>query len=944
VTHARRSTAAPDLLRQASSWLRAEAENQELKDRVAAALGDIGEFVARHRSDLERRKGRFVQTAAFKDETRRMEVALANIHRLLTGGRNVSDLFAAIDGFLEAHGADESFAREHTRLQLAAAREHFMGAFHESVRGTKLGDLLDILHFMPYSLWRPRGAEARNFRAPAAAEVLRLLEELRQRGVDVDGLDTVLLAALIRMKLGVTPRMDYHAMSSNKLAEQLTSEETAARIASPGVPLDAALCRSVGGTLAHLRRWAADCLGGASVPLHPEIEAEMLQLACLSSAVLRIGGAGSEHAADYLWLVSTVVGAAHAPLRDALDALAGQTAERPSVRERLAAARGCAGAVAAAADGALLARWAQARAELEALTARTDAIASRSTREFGEFTELEKLKELRSETVKSLIKISDSLRLIEPTLLDPLSSPTAAETRPGGGHLRALAVLRERNLRLAAETGNVARQELAKLRALIERITALSREGLADSATQAAKGRLPGGGRPRRRAADGTDLAGMSDADLHARLRELVAKVALSLRELRGRVEGLRKRTLKSDLQHALLLLGEKAKGAAEACEGSGLDGADAPAVADRVVPLLQEVMAAQARLSTRVGNAKLTPAAKQPLNSLVYTVQTRLGDDLRDLERMRAELAERAGQITHDEPGGADKVDAAPEQEPPAEVGEPQEGPAAAAAPAPEDPREPVPEPVPEEVPQQVIGGAQEQQPEEQGGVLRAVREMAALASAANGALKPVRERVVRVGAAIASRGRDDRAVLAATRALGDDVTGALELVARNLEQLRVTAASRDIPVDEYVEKFDRWTGQLLALGREADLLGRAAESVAALETAGLAARALEGEIADAVKELSVREVGADDLVPLRERCVAALAAIAAHAEQERRTRECLAEAAGGEWRILKSAAGYLESRRPDAGASGPDVQAREARVRRVLGLLDSGRARPGR
>jgi hypothetical protein len=52
--------------------------------------------------------------------------------------------------------------------------------------------------------------------------------------------------------------------------------------------------------------------------------------------------------------------------------------------------------IAVLADRILLSRWSEAKAELDSLTMRAEAIVSKSTRELGEFTELDKLKEERS--------------------------------------------------------------------------------------------------------------------------------------------------------------------------------------------------------------------------------------------------------------------------------------------------------------------------------------------------------------------------------------------------------------------------------------------------------------------------------------------------------------------------------------------------------------------
>lgn len=825
MTHPTHSARGGDLLKQVGDWLRREEDNQELKGRIASALDDIRGFVDRQRSDIEKRKGRLIQTSGFKGETRGMEAAIANIHQQVTGGRNVSSIFAAIDGFLDTYKADDSLAREHTRVQLADAREDFACAFHESVRGSRLGDLLDVLHFAPYSCWRSRGVERRNFRSPSASEVLTLLQELGHRGIDVDSLETSHLAAIIRLKLGITPRMDYHLMSSNKLAGQLTSEETISRVASREVPLDARLSRTVGRMLADIRRWSAECFEGASVPAPAEIEAEMLQILFCCSDTLRTGGSENERAADYLWLLSTVVAGTRSPLRDALAGLAGKDLRYPSVRRRIVRAASYLDEIAVLTDRSLTSRWPAARDELDSLTALAEAIASKSAREFGEFTELEQLKEKRSDAVKSLIKISDSLQLVEPSLLDLLAAPDVPSMHPAAAeHLRSLdpARLQGRNLGIAEETRSIARQELEKLRLLIARITAISRKGLADSAGQHAQGPSRPGMKASRRTAGGADLAGMSDAELQARLGDLLRRVALCVRECRGRVEGARKRTFKIDLQHALNVFGEKLRIAAECCDGSDLDavdGARAPQASDRIAPLLGDVMSAQTHVNTRVVTAKLTPAEKQPLVALLFSVKTRIGDDLRELERLRAELADRSAEV----PGGTDEEAAVPgdSEDAPCETGGSQE------------------EPVGSTGTEQ--GGADE---------VPTGTRLASFASAANSALKPVKDLMVRLNDTISSGGGKSREMLAAAHALVRGVAEARDLVTWNRIQFESLATERGVSADRHLDKFDRWDGQLIALGRETERLVEAGERAAATSAACQAAAALEKEVSDSIKE----------------------------------------------------------------------------------------------
>ncbi len=919
----RRPAGGPDLAREVEYWLRMQEENRELKDRVASALDDIRAFVDRQRSDLQKRKGKLIQTSGFKDETRGMEAAIARIHQLLTDGRNVSDIFTAIDDFLETYQVDDTFAREHTRVQLADAREDFICAFHDSVRGTRLAELLDILYFMPYSFWRSRGLERRNYRSPSAAEVQRLLGELGQRGVDVNSIDTAQLAAIMRMKLGITPRMDYHLMTSNKLAELFTSEATISRFTSREVPLDAGFCRTAGGILANIRRWTAECLGSESLPSPAEIEAEMLQVACLSGDTLRISGSEDERAADYLWLLSTVIASAHSPLREALAGAPGKNVDSPSLHRRIMGAKGYLDQVAVLADRALLYRWSEAKGELDSLIARTEGIVSKGTLEFGEFTELEQLKEKRSDVVKSLIKISESLRLVEPTLQDLLTSRPPRAMRPlAAEHLRTLAprTLTERNSGNAEETRTIARQELERLRLLIARITTISRKGLADSAAHYAQERRRAGEKPSRKTADGADLGAMPAADLHAVLHGLLRKAALALGEFKGKVEGVKKRTFKGDLQHALLVFGEKVKTAAEACDGADLDVSD-PALAaeasQRIVPLLREIMVAQSKVSTRVNSSKLTPAEKQPLLGLLHATKNRIGDDLRDMELIRAELAERATPSrggSREDAASAELVAAAAPEAAACGADIPREGTLAAATTAPAE---------------------ASQAP--------AARNLAALASAANNALKPVKELLTGLRSSISAKAADNQVIRAAAQALKCGLTEARDLVTWNLMQVEVIAADGALATDEYVEKFGRWQAQLLALGKETDRLLKATEDLAALESAFRAAAALEREISETVKLLSVQDVGVDDLVALRGRCLVALETMASLSERLPQALKSLAGAAKAEWRILKTASGYLEPRSSDLAGYAAELKVWRARVEKIRTFVESQLPRSG-
>jgi hypothetical protein len=516
-----------------------------------------------------------------------------------------------------------------------------------------------------------------------------------------------------------------------------------------------------------------------------------------------------------------------------------------------------------------------------------------------------------------LIKISDSLRLLEPTLLALAASPTAPALRPAVGEdLRALdpAKLKGRNRTISEETKAIARRELESLRSLIARITAISRKGLADSAAQFAQRGLRAGGKTGRKTADGADMGGMSAADLHETLRDLLRRTAASLGELRGKVEGARKRSFKSDLQHTLQLFSEKIKNAGEACDASDLDAieaAQAPAVSDRIVPLLREIMAAQTNAGARVGNAKLTPAEKQPLLALLHSVKSRIGDDLRDMERIRAELADRLADAQERPPAEAASAEAVipvgPE-EAPSGSGVAGEGAVEAPTTAPE-------------VEQRVPAG----------------REIAELVSAANQALKTVKDLMVNVSGTISSGKHDSRGIRAATHALKSGITEARDLVTWNLGQIKALSAAPATTTDEYVEKLDRWNGQLLALGRETDSLLKVTDAVAELDASVQTAAALEKGISDTVRLLSVQEVGADDLILLRGRCVTALETITTLLGRLRETLEFLTEAAKADWHLLKKATGYLMRRRSELAAVESGLKSKHARVVRVLKLLET-------
>jgi len=875
VSFPERPAAKYDLVKAVRYWLQEEEQNRELQSRVASSFDEIKEFVNRHRSDLEKRRSRLIQTSAFKDETRNMEAALATIRQLVEGGRNISRIIAEIGNYLELYGGDETFSGALIRIQLAEARDEYMCAFQDSIRGTRLSEVLDILYFMPYSCWRSRAAETRNFRSPSAAEVLKFLEDLGQRKVDIDSIDPVQLAAIIRIKHGITPRMDYHRMSSNKLAERLTGAETVSQHTAKAMPLDLGFCCTTEAILADIRRWSAACFGSAHAVVPAEIEAEMLQIVYLAADAIRISGSESERSADFLLLLTTVIASDHAVLKDVLGNLSGSDASHRSVRERLTGVKDYLDEIAVLADGLLLARWSETKNTLDSLTVLSDAIASKSTHEDGEIDELEHLKGRRAESIKSLIKITDAIQLVEPALWDLLSSPRVPALRPAvDEYLRALkpARLRDRNYRYSEQTKGIARQELANLRLLIGRIGEIGRSRSSDSAGQSTPARPGAKGKLVRKAADGVEIGTLSAAELLARLRGSLIKSVLCIRELRDKVEGVRRRGFKSEIQLVLNQLYVKIRMAIEAGDEANLDSIDiarAPTVAESIVPALRDIMTAQTNLVVRVKNSKLTPAEKHPLIALTNTIKTRLGDELREVELARTELVERS---------------AVPEAE------------AREAA---------------------------------------AIKRMADCAAAANNALKPVQMLIVRLGNAITSQKRESGEILAALRDLQDAVSEADDRVTGNFAQVEALVTDNPRMIGEYVDKFDRWHGQLSTLGSEAERMARVTTAAAALDAAVTAAAALENGISDMLRPLSGKKVKVEVLVPIRDRCAQSLATIALQLQQVQDARAALAEATTAPWRILKTASEYLKCQGAVLDALETELKNRHSRIEKLHNLV---------
>ena len=83
-----------------------------------------------------------------------------------------------------------------------------------------------------------------------------------------------------------------------------------------------------------------------------------------------------------------------------------RTPDFPSVYDRILGTKGYLDNIAVLTDGILVARWSEERIELNSLTSRSEALSSKGAHEYGEFLELEQLKEQRSVAGKSLIKCS----------------------------------------------------------------------------------------------------------------------------------------------------------------------------------------------------------------------------------------------------------------------------------------------------------------------------------------------------------------------------------------------------------------------------------------------------------------------------------------------------------------------------------------------------------
>ena len=461
--------------------------------------------------------------------------------------------------------------------------------------------------------------------------------------------------------------------------------------------------------------------------------------------------------------------------------------------------------------------------------------------------------------------------------MDNLAHPGGSSELPLiKDHLRTLdpAKLLDRNRTITGETNQISRLELDKLRVLIGRIATISRKGFAAAPAQEALERRGAADRPARKTADGIEIETIPAAGLQTMLLGALRKAGVTVREIKSKVEVAKKRPLKSDLLHAMNVLYDKIKKAAEGCDKVDSDAADtalAKAAAETMVPLLREIMAAQTNFSARMTNAKLTPVEKQPLTTLLYSMKAKLSDDLKDVESLRSELAARLRESESGPGGAADHAAAGP----PARTG---------------------------------AAGEQDTAAKD-----AAARKIAAIASAANGALRPVKDKMAGLNTKILDQQRETQELIATTRALQDEISEARGLMTRNFALIEKIAADFTMTNDEYVDKFDRWQRQLVAVDTEAENLLKAVQRIAVIELAMKTAAALEHGIAT------------------REHRAQALETISRSLSQVRETREACAAAARAEWRTLKAAASYLESSDSDLAAYEAALKGRLSRIEKL-------------
>jgi hypothetical protein len=155
------------------------------------------------------------------------------------------------------------------------------------------------------------------------------------------------------------------------------------------------------------------------------------------------------------------------------------------------------------------------------------------------------------------------------------------------------------------------------------------------------------------------------------------------------------------------------------------------------------------------------------------------------------------------------------------------------------------------------------------------------------------------------------------------------------NFAQFEALAMGSPQMIGEYVEKFDRWHGQLSTLGSEAERLARVTTAAVALAAAASAAASLETGISDTLRPLSGKKVKVEVLVPIRERCAQSLATLAQYLQQVQDARAALAEATKAPWRILRTASDYLKRQGAELDARETEFKNRRSRIEKLHNLV---------
>ena len=118
-----------------------EEENQELKSRVASALDEIKGFHRRAPRRISKSaRADFCRPADSRTRRARWRLPSPPLRQLFNQRPEHFRIFAEIDKYLDTYRVEDTLSRLHTRTQLADARDDFMCMFHDSIRGTKLGN------------------------------------------------------------------------------------------------------------------------------------------------------------------------------------------------------------------------------------------------------------------------------------------------------------------------------------------------------------------------------------------------------------------------------------------------------------------------------------------------------------------------------------------------------------------------------------------------------------------------------------------------------------------------------------------------------------------------------------------------------------------------------------------------------------------------------------